>query len=265
MAASAGGSGGFSDINVTPLIDIVLVVLIGMMVNIPIQIEEMGLKLPSSEVTPPDVPPDVEQLVIALYAPEKEGDPGKIALNRKAMPEQEMRFEITRRLRSMTNKNVFIDAHEAVLYGQLVDMVDLAREAGAGQVGLAKMKDEGPLAITSVSPGVMPRGVVLGTPQVRGEIDAIKADASIQPLKGSIEQCYLQRLAVKPDLTGSFTVYVEVGPQGELLKPPAIEGDETGDSELVACVLPVLPNLRYSPLGEGLTAWVRYLVLFSPG
>lgn len=265
MGAAVGGKGAFSDINVTPLIDIVLVVLIGMMVNIPIQIEEMGLKLPSSEVQPPDVPPDTEQLVISLYKPKAEGEAPEIALNRKAMGKQEMSFEIGRRLKPMEKKNVFIDAHTDVLYGDLVDMVDLARAAGAGQVGLAKMKDEGPLPITSTSPGVMPRGVFLGSPQVRGEIDAVKADAAIQPLKGNIEQCYLKSLAAKADLTGSFTIYVEIGPQGELLKPPAIEADETGDPTLAACVTPLLPNLRYSALGENNTAWVRYLVLFSPG
>ena len=66
MGAQLGNSGAFSDINMTPLIDIVLVVLIIMMVNIPIQIEEMGLKLPSP--LPPPPPPDVpvEQLVIAI-------------------------------------------------------------------------------------------------------------------------------------------------------------------------------------------------------
>jgi len=48
MGAQLGTKGAISDINMTPLIDIVLVVLIIMMVNIPIQIEEMGLKLPSN-------------------------------------------------------------------------------------------------------------------------------------------------------------------------------------------------------------------------
>ena len=266
MGAAVGGKGAFSDINVTPLIDIVLVVLIGMMVNIPIQIEEMGLKLPSTlqPVTPP--PPDAEQLVIAIYAPESEGVEPKVALNRRIMGEQEMMYEITRRLRPMANKNVFIDAHHDVLYGRIVDMVDLAREAGAAQVGLAKMKDEGPLAATEVSSGAgMPRGVLLGSPQVRGEITEVAADASIQPLKANIEQCYMQRLAVTPTLTGSIGIYAEIGPQGELLKPPTIESDSTGDPELAKCIEPLIPNLRFRPLGEGKTAWVRYPILFSPG
>jgi len=266
MGAAVGGKGAFSDINVTPLIDIVLVVLIVMMVNIPIQIEEMGLKLPSAQVTPPPDVPITDQLVIAVYAPESEGADPKIALNRRIMGVEEMKYEITRRLRPMANKNVFIDAHHDVLYANIVDMVDLAREAGAAQVGLAKMKEEGPLAATEVSSGSgMPRGVLLGSPQVRGEITEVVADRSIQPLKGNLEQCYLQRLAAVPTLTGSIGIYAEIGPQGELLKPPTVESDSTGDAELVKCVETLIPSLRFQPLGEGKTAWVRYPILFSPG
>jgi biopolymer transport protein TolR len=274
MGAQLGSGGGaISDINMTPLIDIVLVVLIIMMVNIPIQIEEMGLKLPSHRPVPPDQPPpEHEQLVIAVYKPEKEGDDPKIALNRRAMGRLEMKTEIYRRLRPMAKKNVFIDADVAVTYGTVVDMVDLARESGAENVGLAKLKTDdqgnpiGPQPPTEVSTGAnMPRGIILGSPSTRGEMNAKTADAAIQPLKGNIQQCYLQRLGARPDLTGSYSIYVEVGPQGELLKEPEIEDDSVGDLELRDCVNALLPNLRYSSLGAGNTAWVRYPILFSPG
>jgi biopolymer transport protein TolR len=266
MGAQLGNSGAFSDINMTPLIDIVLVVLIIMMVNIPIQIEEMGLKLPSPLPPPPPPETPVDQLVISVYAPESEGAEPKIALNRRIMSEQEMLYEITRRLKPMTDKNVFIDAAKEVPYGRVVDMVDLGRAAGAANVGLAKMKDEGPLAALEVSTGAgMRRGVLLGSPQVRGEITEKVAYQSIQPLESAIEQCYLQRLAVKPDLTGNYIIYVEVGPQGEHLKPPVIESDAVGDPELKACIEPLIPNLSYRPLGDQKTAWIRYSILFSPG
>lgn len=273
MGAQMGSKGAFSSINMTPLIDIVLVVLIIMMVNIPIQIEEMGLKLPSLNAPPPpptDPPP--EQLVIAIYKPEREGAEPTIALNRRAMGRGEMLYEITRRLRPMTNKNVFIDADVLVPYGMVVDMVDLAREAGAANVGLAKLKKDdlgnpvSPQPPTEVSTKAnMPREVFLGSPLVRGEITEKIADTSIQPLKSQLQQCYFQRLAQHPDLTGSYSIYVEVGPEGELLKEPAIESDTVGDQDLWNCVNALLPSLRYKPLGEGKTAWVRYPVLFSPG
>ena len=104
MGAKLGG-GGFDDINMTPLIDIVLVVLIIMMVNIPISVEEMGVKLPGRQDAPRVDQPPADQLVIAVY------EDGDLALNRKIMQEESLFYEITRRLRPMAKKNVFIDAH----------------------------------------------------------------------------------------------------------------------------------------------------------
>lgn len=260
MGAQLGTKGQMSEINMTPLIDIVLVVLIIMMVNIPIQIEEMGLKLPSPNPPPPPPNTETEQLVVAVYAD------STVALNRRAMAEDKMLYELQRRLRGMTAKNVFVDADAKVDYGRVVDMVDLARQAGAANVGLAKLKPEGPLPPSSVDSGAgIPRGIYFGSPLVVGEMTEKLADASIQPLKGAIQQAYLQRLALRPELTGTYSIYVQVGPEGELLAPPAIETDTVGDLELRELVTPILPSLKYAPLGYQKTAGIRYNILFSPG
>jgi len=260
MGASLGAEGTMSEINMTPLIDIVLVVLIIMMVNIPIQIEEMDIKLPGEKKSQPKPPnPNNQQLMIALY------ENGEVALNREGMDEETMLYEATRRLRGMRKKHVFVDAHEAVEYGRVIDMVDLAREAGAEKVGLARMKDVGPAPITKVHPGGRPRGIYLGSPKVVGAITEKKADQSMQRLSGKIQSCYLQRLSTRPKLTGHMTIKVEVGPQGELLSEPSIDKDSTGDLDLRDCIGGVLPTLTYEPLGEQKTAAIYYPVLFSPG
>jgi biopolymer transport protein ExbD len=270
MGASLGTSSAFSEINMTPLIDIVLVVLIIMMVNIPIQIEEMGLKLPAPQLTPPPPQPPSEQLVIQIYPPVSENTPATVALNLKLMGEEEMLFEITRRLRPMSNKNVFVDADPRVEYGDVIDMIDLARQAGAANVGLAKLKPEGPRPATSVSAGAgIPRGVFIGSPLVSGAITEVTADGVIQPLKGRILACYEQRLPQAPGITGSYSIYVEVGPLGELLSPPRVQDDTVGDEALSTCVTQVVQALKYAPLKSGnpdvTTAAIRYPVLFSPG
>ncbi|MBT3221098.1 MAG: biopolymer transporter ExbD, partial [Proteobacteria bacterium] len=132
------GANSFDDLNLTPLIDIVLVVLIIMMVNMPIEIEEMGVRLPSNQPAPEQPTENPDQLVIAVY------ENGDLALNRRLMTEEVLFYEVTRRLRPMRNKNVFIDGFPTVEYGRIIDMMDLAREAGAAKVGLAKLKDSGP-------------------------------------------------------------------------------------------------------------------------
>ncbi|MBX2804072.1 MAG: biopolymer transporter ExbD [Myxococcales bacterium] len=261
MGAQLGSDGAMSEINMTPLIDIVLVVLIIMMVNIPIQIEEMGLKLPSQKTTVNKS--NNEQLAIALYAD------GKMALNRRAMDRQAMLYELTRRLRSMEKKNVFVDADLSLEYGNIVDAVDLAREAGAFQVGLAKAKPDGPLPPISFQKGSgQPKGILIGAITVvteGGDIDEVKADEAMKALVPAIQACYFKRLEVRPELTGAYQVDFAVGPQGELLEEPAIQSDQVNDLDLRDCVKAVLPKLKFLPLGRQKTAGVRVPILFSPG
>ena len=259
MGAQLGTKAAISEINMTPLIDIVLVVLIIMMVNIPIQIEEMGVKLPSviDNPPPPEDPPP-EQLVLALY------DDGTIALNRTLMSEDKLIYEVTRRLRPMEKKRVFVDAGATVPYGQVVDAMDLAREAGAATVALARLKESGPLAATSVAPGAMPRGVTFGSPRVVGSISEKKADDAIKVLVPVANDCYNKRLAAKPGLSGRFIVKVAVGPQGEIMSHE-IFSSTVEDDELAACVDAKVDGVKFEPLGEQLTALIHYPLLFSPG
>lgn len=259
MGAQLHSKGAMADMNITPLIDILLVVLIIMMVNIPIQIEEMGIKLPSRETmeNPPDTP--IEQLVIAVYAD------GQLALNRKAMTEEILFYEITRRLRPMDKKNVFIDAHPDIEYGRVVDMMDLAREAGASRVGLAKLKEQGPLPVTSVAPGTMPRGVDVGLPTVVGPLSQSQADKAIDPVMGTLMGCYERALGKDPTRTGRIMLYVAIGPQGQLMETKVTSSNH-GDVALDECVLQATKSgLKYEPLGEQKTAVVQYPLLFSPG
>jgi len=270
MGAQMGTKSSFTEINMTPLIDIVLVVLIIMMVNIPIQVNEMGVKLPTKTERPPPDAQKPQQLVVALYEDET------LALNRKLISEERLYQELTRRLRNMEKKNVFVDAHPAVNYGLVVDMVDMSREAGAAKVGFAKLKESGPAPAVSVDSGALPKGVHLGSPAVVGHMDEVTADRSIQPLLAKITQCYGLGLAQDRNLTGRVIVRVAVGPDGEIMSQKisqsSLSSPEEGEVESHApgllvdeCILQVLPELKFEPLGPQLTALVQYPLLFSPG
>jgi biopolymer transport protein ExbD len=258
VGAQLGAKGGFNDMNLTPLIDIVLVVLIIMMVNIPIQVEEMGLKLPSDIPLTDPPPPNPDQLVIAVY------EDGTVALNRRLMTEELMFYEITRRLRPMEHKNVFIDAFPTVPYGRVVDMMDTAREAGAAKVGLAKMKETGPAMPTEVAPGGAPRGMTLGAPSVVGATNPETADAAIQPLVAQLEACYLGRLGVKPELNGRVMGKVTVAPNGSLMDFK-VTSSTLDDVEAEACLEGLLGTVKFSRISSDATAVVLYPLLFSPG
>ena len=88
------GAGANGDINVTPLIDVVLVLLIIFMVLTPIIIEEMAVNLPSdSESRPPPKDKPKDQVLVAAC-----GD-GTFSLNRKVMPLSELAEEVSRKMK----------------------------------------------------------------------------------------------------------------------------------------------------------------------
>jgi len=161
MAIKVGGeqSGGMDEINVTPLIDVVLVLLIIFMVLTPITVQKMANNLPPNDPpeqeTPP--PPD-DQLMLAVY------EDGSLALNLKVGTDADLMKEIAQRLRAKEKKTVFIDAHPDANYGRVVQVMDLVRgtsftndpETNAivttVKVGLAELKEEGP---TRLEPGAV--------------------------------------------------------------------------------------------------------------
>ena len=264
MGAKLGTtSGPNSDLNLTPMIDIVLVVLIIMMVNMPIKIHELGVKLPSIQTDQPKPQNPADQLVISLYKD------GTIALNRKLMKKNRMVEQITRRLRSLEKKNVFIDAHPDSEYGEVVDLVDLAKLAGAAQVGLARLKPKGPLPFTSTDSGVVARGVYAGSPRVAnqgGELDETQADKVLQLRMGNIQACYLEVLPTSPGLTGHIVFRAMIGPTGEHLEPPVITSGSSLENEaLNECLMPIFESLEFPALGDSNTAAVQYQLVFSPG
>ncbi|MFT7519188.1 MAG: biopolymer transport protein ExbD [Kiritimatiellia bacterium] len=283
MGAKLGGGSGFDDINMTPLIDIVLVVLIIMMVSIPISVNELGVKLPPNPPPPPpENPEEIEQLVIGIY------EDGRIALNRKVLVKDSTEIfesrdsavkerllfpltqEVGRRLRSARKKNVFIDAHPDVPYGLVIDLMDLSREGGAVNVGLAKYKLDGPLSATSVGSGVMPRGVLLSSPRVTvgekgGAINEKMADAAFQRLMPTIRGCYDQALAGSRLLTGRIVVQVNVGPEGELMSGTEIRASSMDHDALEQCVTDIIPSIAFEPQGPEKVTAIMYTILFSPG
>jgi|1048.fasta_scaffold25212_3 biopolymer transport protein ExbD len=143
MGAKVGGSKkGMDEINVTPLIDVVLVLLIIFMVMTPKKIQNMASNLPPEDTEeppppPPDKPPD--QLMLAVYAD------GTTALNLEPYTSDDaLRDILERRLAAKDKKTVFVDAHPDAPYGRVVSVMDLARDAGAEKIGFADLKDEGP-------------------------------------------------------------------------------------------------------------------------
>ncbi len=126
-----GGSGGVkSDINVTPLVDVVLVLLIIFMVLTPII--QMGYLVKVPPKAPQNIaPPVMADQIILRYLPDNRVMINKDEVTADAFP-QRMR-EI---LKGNTSKMVFFSGHPDVNYETTIRFLDMARAAGAQNIGI---------------------------------------------------------------------------------------------------------------------------------
>jgi biopolymer transport protein ExbD len=129
-----GAKGGVkSDINVTPLVDVMLVLLIIMMLIAPMLQQGVSLRLPTATNTV-DKPESADQTVIAIAANKS------IYLNAKPIQEAELAQRVTDLLESKTEKIVLIRADEEVEYGAVMAVMDQLRQAAIEDVGLITEK-----------------------------------------------------------------------------------------------------------------------------
>ena len=135
MAMDLGGAKGGvkSDINVTPLVDVMLVLLIIMMLIAPMLQQGVSLRLPTATNTV-DKPESQDQTVISVAANKE------IYLNAKPIREVDLAQKITDILEGKTEKIVLIKAAEEVEYGAVMAVMDQLRQAAIEDVGLITEK-----------------------------------------------------------------------------------------------------------------------------
>src|SRR5438093_8573096 len=130
MAMAAGGAGDYkSDINITPLVDVVLVLLIIFMVITPLLQMGYDVKVPP-KATVDTPPPSMDQLIVSVTAQ------NKIYLNKEQLDAQSLALRLSEILRNRRDKTVFFSADDSVTYGDVARIMDLVRTAGAKNIGI---------------------------------------------------------------------------------------------------------------------------------
>ena len=130
MAMQLGGSGGVkSDINVTPLVDVMLVLLIIMMIVAPLLQQGVAVTLPVATNTS-EKPETQEQTVVAITADKR------FFVNAVQVQQQDLGKRIMDLLEEKKEKIVIIKADEDVEYGAVMEAMDTLRAAGIEDMGL---------------------------------------------------------------------------------------------------------------------------------
>ncbi|HEY2321508.1 MAG TPA: biopolymer transporter ExbD [Thermoanaerobaculia bacterium] len=126
-----GGGGSLrSDINVTPLVDVVLVLLIIFMVITPVV--QMGYLVRVPPKAPANLPPSaVQDQIILRLMPNN-----VIFINKEEVPEANFPNRIRDILHGNTSKMVFFSGSRDVDYEATMKFLDMAREAGCKNIGI---------------------------------------------------------------------------------------------------------------------------------
>ncbi len=118
-----------SDINVTPLVDVMLVLLIIFMVTAPMMTSGVDVKLPQSSAQA--IPTDDERLVVTVTQDRK------VYINENVVDTGELGGKLAAITQNRSDqKGVFLRADEQIPYGYVMEIMGIIRQAGIDQIGM---------------------------------------------------------------------------------------------------------------------------------
>jgi biopolymer transport protein ExbD/biopolymer transport protein TolR len=141
--SGGGGAGGVqSEINVTPMVDIMLVLLIIFMVVTPFLQQGITVALPKN-MTNPDVDPNIiKESSIVISVP----NDGEYYLGKIRVPKEQLSEKVDSMLKNVKkdeDRIVYIKSGVGVSYGDVVTVINEVRKLGVDKIGLVADKKKG--------------------------------------------------------------------------------------------------------------------------
>ncbi len=132
-----GTSGGFKrDPNVVPMIDILLVLLIIFMMQIPLHRKVMDVQVPPEEKVKQEQMKQSDQIVLELR------DDGTYAINNQVLPKSDLDAKFHEIYDNRPAKLMFVKVGGTRHYQDLVEAMDIARGAGVQVIGLTPAEEK---------------------------------------------------------------------------------------------------------------------------
>jgi biopolymer transport protein ExbD/biopolymer transport protein TolR len=122
-----------AEINITPLVDVVLVLLIIFMVVTPLLKQEVPIELPLAEHS--RGADDASQVTVSLSAD------GRTLINGNEVPATDLVPRLSAMYADRPDKTIFLEADRTLSHGRIVDLMDDCRSAGVHRIGVITKKD----------------------------------------------------------------------------------------------------------------------------